>query len=160
MAAWKLFVNNWNCQDLYRSSLDKLKSFYTSLDILNCCQSSIKHRLEKKAFFLFQVLWQQLQILLQKDMTEHVLAIDCIQIQYQRHFVFLTNILDSSFLLEIKAADWQNVGCTTYLLSGRISKTSRNTTLKTHVFSQFYRLLIIVVLFFFLYILLVHFLLT
>jgi len=34
--------------------------------------------------------------------------------------------LDSSFLFEIKAADWQNVGCATYLLSGRISKTSRN----------------------------------
>lgn len=32
----------------------------------------------------------------------------------------------SSFLLEIKAADWQNVGCATYLLSGHISKTSRN----------------------------------
>lgn len=57
-------------------------------------------------------------------MTEHVLAIDCIQIQYiaQRHFVFPTNIR----LFEIKAADWQNVGCATYLLSGHISKTSRN----------------------------------
>lgn len=61
-----------------------------------------------------------------------------LQIQYiaQRHFVFLTNILDSSFLLEIKADDWQNVGCATYLLSGNISKTSRNTTPKTHIFSQ------------------------
>lgn len=92
----------------------------------------------------FSFFWQLQQILLPSEMTEHVLPIDCIQIQYnaQRRFVFPTNILDSSLFCEIKASDWQNVGCATYLLSGHISKTSRKT--KTRIFSQFCRLLIIV----------------
>lgn len=123
MVVWKLFVNNLNCQDIYRSSLDKLKGFYTSLDNLNCCQSSIKQK--NFSYYISGFMMSTANSLTeQNDRT-------CVSYRLYTNTIhcpeaFCISHKHSSFLFEIKVADWQNVGCATYLLSGHISKTSRN----------------------------------